>query len=99
MTREDRTEGYQKLLDSHMHVQSVGSDEEFYALAGKWQPDVIVHDCLNTEREYILQLKQLAKRVVTLEAVSYTHLGSSKTGYHGYCGCRISGSGRNLRTF
>lgn len=69
VTREDRTEGYQKLLDSHMHVQSVGSDEEFYALAGKWQPDVIVHDCLNTEREYILQLKQLAKRVVTLEDI------------------------------
>ena len=69
VTREDRTEGCQKLLDSHMHVQSVGSDEEFYALAGKWQPDVIVHDCLNTEREYILQLKKLAQRVVTLEDI------------------------------
>lgn len=69
VTREDRKEGYQKLLDSHMRVQSVGNDEEFYALAGKWHPDVIVYDCLNTEREYILKLKQLAKRVVTLEDI------------------------------
>lgn len=52
-----------------MRVQSVGNDEEFYALAGKWHPDVIVYDCLNTEREYILKLKQLAKRVVTLEDI------------------------------
>lgn len=69
VTREDRQEGYRKLLDSHMRVQAIANDEELYRIAEEWKPDVIVHDCLNTEREYILNLKNYAGRVVTLEDI------------------------------
>ncbi len=69
VTRGDRQEGYRKLSDSHMRVQAIANDEEFYRIAEEWKPDVIVHDCLNTEREYILKLKNYAGRIVTLEDI------------------------------
>lgn len=69
VTRKDRQEGYQKLLDSHMHVQAIECDDDICRVAETWKPDVIVQDCLNTDSEAILKLKQYTKRVVTLEDI------------------------------
>lgn len=69
VTREDCREGYNKLKDSFMKVQTIRDDREFYSLIENWKPDVIVNDCLNTTADYILELKKSANRVVTLEDI------------------------------
>lgn len=68
-TKEDCREGYNKLKDSFMKVQTVRDDREFYSLIDNWKPDVVVNDCLNTTADYILELKKRVKRVVTLEDI------------------------------
>lgn len=69
VTREDRQEGYEKLLASHMQVKTIKCDEDFYQIISEWKPDVVVNDCLNTERKYVKELKKRVKRVVTLEDI------------------------------
>ena len=69
VTREDRQEGYEKLLASHMQVKTIECDEDFYQIISEWKPDVVVNDCLNTERKYVKELKKRVKRVVTLEDI------------------------------
>lgn len=69
VTREERQEGYQKLLASHMHVETIKCDEDFYDIISEWKPDVVVNDCLNTEKKYIKELKKRVKRVVTFEDI------------------------------
>lgn len=69
VTKEEHQEGLKKLQDSHMKVHTISSNEDFYALIKNWKPDIIVNDCLNTEADYIENLKSLVNRVVTLEDI------------------------------
>ncbi|MBO5424203.1 MAG: hypothetical protein J6A25_01680, partial [Lachnospiraceae bacterium] len=69
VTKEEHQEGLKKLQDSHMKVHTISSNEDFYAFIKNWKPDIIVNDCLNTEADYIENLKSLVNRVVTLEDI------------------------------
>lgn len=69
VTREDCKEGYNKLTDSFMKVQTIKDDQDFFRLVEEWKPDVVVNDCLNTTSEYIVELKKRVARVVTLEDI------------------------------
>lgn len=60
-------EGLEKIASRHMPYTLVGSDEEFFSFLERWQADIIVNDCLDTDSEYMLKLKSLAGRVVTIE--------------------------------
>ncbi|MDE7062358.1 MAG: hypothetical protein K2O73_03830, partial [Lachnospiraceae bacterium] len=42
---------------------------DFYGFLEEWKPDVVVNDCLDTEKEYMKELKKRVRRVVTIEDV------------------------------
>ena len=67
VSRADCTEGIQKIKDSFMPLTIVRDDEEFFRFLKEYQPDIVVNDCLDTSAEYMKALKQLCKRVVTIE--------------------------------
>lgn len=69
VTKKEHEEGLKKLQDSHMKVHTISSNEDFYAFIKNCKPDIIVNDCLNTEADYIENLKSLVNRVVTLEDI------------------------------
>lgn len=67
VTNRNHKEGYEKLKSSFLPVHGIEKEEEFYEFLEEYQPDVVVNDCLNTSKEHILKLKELAKRVITIE--------------------------------
>lgn len=69
VTKEEHQEGLQKLLDSHMKVKTIKDDDDFFSFIKEWKPDVVVNDCLNTEVDYIQNLKKHVSRVVTIEDI------------------------------
>lgn len=67
VTNEKYEEGLKKIEESHMPYVSIKDNEEFFEFLKVYKPDIIVNDCLDTKEEYIKRLKQLCKRVVTVE--------------------------------
>ncbi len=67
VTNKNHREGYEKLKNSFLPVHTIEREEEFYEFLESYQPDVVVNDCLNTTKEHILRLKELAKKVITIE--------------------------------
>ena len=67
VTKEQHEPGLKKLQEANMPVHTIKSDEEFMEFVQEWKPDVVVNDCLNTEADYIKDLKKYVKRVVTIE--------------------------------
>ncbi|TWH79361.1 cytidylyltransferase domain-containing protein [Sedimentibacter saalensis] len=67
VTKEQYTEGVKKIQDSFMPYVLIKSDDDFYSFLKNWRADVVVNDCLNTEKSYVLKLKELTKRVITIE--------------------------------
>lgn len=67
VTNKNHREGYEKLKNSFLPVHIIQCEEEFYEFLESYQPDVVVNDCLNTTKEHILRLKELAKKVITIE--------------------------------
>ncbi|MCM1371298.1 MAG: UDP-2,4-diacetamido-2,4,6-trideoxy-beta-L-altropyranose hydrolase [Clostridium sp.] len=67
VTTEKSIEGIKKLEESFLKFKIVKNDEEFLKLIENNNPDIVVNDCLDTNKEYILKLKQLCNRVITIE--------------------------------
>lgn len=67
VSRSDCAEGIQKIKDSFMPLTIVRDDQEFFRFLKEYQPDIVVNDCLDTSVEYMKTLKQLCKRIVTIE--------------------------------
>lgn len=63
------TQGFQKLMNSHMHVQPIHTNDDFIKILLSWKPDIVVHDCLNTDDCYMQTLKSYVPRVITLEDI------------------------------
>ena len=61
------TMGAEKLRSCNVNVREIDSDEEFFGIIKEFSPDIIVNDCLDTEAEYVKNLKLLAPRVVSIE--------------------------------
>ena len=64
---KDSAEGIEKIKASFFPYAVVGSDEEFFELLRQEKPDIVVNDCLDTEKAYIQTLRTLVPRVVTFE--------------------------------
>lgn len=62
-------EGIEKLREAHMPLYIIEREEDFYSFLEDWKPDVVVNDCLDTQKEYMQELKKRVKRVVTIEDV------------------------------
>ncbi len=67
VTREECKEGLQKIKESFLPFKTVKDNQEFFEFLKDYKPDIVVNDCLDTEAGYIKKLKQLCKRVVTIE--------------------------------
>lgn len=60
-------EGIDKLRASNMHVVEVEDDARLFAWLDEKHPDVYIHDCLDTEIEFVREVKKRVGRVVTFE--------------------------------
>lgn len=67
ITREDCKLGLEKIKSSFFHYKTIKNEEDLFRIIDEYKPDVFVNDCLNTDSEYILKLKQVVPRVVTIE--------------------------------
>ena len=67
VTREDCELGLKKIIDSKFKYKTIKSEEDLFNIINEYKPDVFVNDCLNTESDYIIKLKKLVSRVVTIE--------------------------------
>ena len=67
VTKEEYTEGVEKIKESNLPYKTIKNDEEFFMILKDYKPDIIVNDCLDTEKEYIIELKKFADRVITFE--------------------------------
>lgn len=69
VTKEQFTDGVNKIKASHMPYTTIKSDEDFFGFLMEWKADIVVNDCLDTDKEYIQKLKTIVKRVVTIEDI------------------------------
>lgn len=69
VTKRQHLEGLKKLQDSHMPLTLIENEVEFFDFLKEWQPDIVVHDCLDTEKDYMCELKKVVPKVVTIEDV------------------------------
>ncbi len=60
-------EGVETLKAANMNVVELTSDEAFLEWAEKDHPDIIVHDLLDTDADYMARLKRTTDRLVTFE--------------------------------
>lgn len=67
VTREDCELGLKKIIDSKFKYKTIKNDKDLFNIIEEYKPDIFVNDCLNTEEEYILKLKESVPRVVTIE--------------------------------
>ena len=67
VTREDCELGLKKIIDSKFKYKTITNDKDLFNIIEEYKPDIFVNDCLNTEEEYILKLKESVPRVVTIE--------------------------------
>ena len=69
VTNEKHKEGLKKIQDSYMKYITIQNDQDFFNFLKNYKPDIVVNDCLDTEEEYMKQLKKLCKKVITIEDV------------------------------
>lgn len=67
VTREDCKLGLEKIKASFFPYKTIKNDGELFQIINDYKPDIFVNDCLNTESDYILKLKKIVPRVVTIE--------------------------------
>lgn len=67
VTKEEHKEGLEKIKESNLPYRTINNDNEFFEILAEYKPDIIVNDCLDTKRDYIIKLKQFSKRVITFE--------------------------------
>ena len=67
VTRENAKEGIVKIKESNLPYCMIKDNGDLEKIIKEFKPDVFVNDCLNTEAEYILNLKKKVSRVVTIE--------------------------------
>ena len=60
-------EGVEKLRSANMRVVEVRNDEELFSWLDENEPDIYIHDCLDTEIGFVREVKKRVGRVVTFE--------------------------------
>jgi len=67
ITKEQYIEGLNKIASSYMPYTLIKSNEDFFNFLKVWKADIVVNDCLDTDKEYIKTLKLIVNRVITIE--------------------------------
>ncbi len=61
--------GIERIKESNFPIRIVSDETEFENLLADYQPDILVNDILDTDREYMQMVTKYAKRVVNFEDV------------------------------
>ncbi|MEG1256983.1 UDP-2,4-diacetamido-2,4,6-trideoxy-beta-L-altropyranose hydrolase [Clostridium sp.] len=67
VTKEQHVEGVSKIKSSYMPYTLIKDDDEFFEFLRVWKADIVVNDCLDTNKEYIQNLKSIVNKVITIE--------------------------------
>lgn len=67
VTRKDALPGLKKIQESNLPYRMIENDSDIDIIINDFKPDIWVNDCLNTEKSYILSLKEKVARVITIE--------------------------------
>lgn len=67
LTRADAEPGIKKLMESNLPFKIFHDNSELEKICEEFRPDIWVNDCLDTTREYILHLKKMVPRVISIE--------------------------------
>lgn len=67
VTKEQYPEGVNKIKNSFMPYTLIKGDDDFFKYLREWKADIVVNDCLDTNKEYMKKLKNIVNRVVTIE--------------------------------
>lgn len=59
--------GVEKLREANMNVVEVANDAELIDWLSKYQPDVYIHDCLDTEVQLMKAIRPFVGRLITFE--------------------------------
>lgn len=65
--KEDKKEGIEKIKGTFLPYHIVKSDTDFFDYVKKWNADIVVHDCLDSDRRYMELLHHSVGRIVTFE--------------------------------
>jgi len=52
---------------TRLNYRLIETDDDFFELLNEIKPDIVVIDCLNTTKEYVVKLKEIAPKVVVFE--------------------------------
>ena len=67
VTNEKAETGIKKIRETNLPYRTFRREEELEEIIASYRPDIWVNDCLDTTEEYIVRLKTLVPRVVTIE--------------------------------
>lgn len=64
---KNKPEGIEKIKSSFLPCHLIENDTDFFDFVKEWNADIVVNDCLDTEYEYMRQLHEKVKKIVTFE--------------------------------
>lgn len=67
VTKDQYTEGINKIKSSYMPYALINNDNDFFEFLKEWNADIVINDCLDTDKEYIEKLKTFVNKVITIE--------------------------------
>lgn len=67
VTREDWNDGAELIESRFFPCRTIRDDQDFFNLLAEIKPNVVVNDCMDTTKDYILSIKEHAGRVVSFE--------------------------------
>lgn len=67
VTRRQYLLGINKLKESFFPIKLIDNNEEIYSVIEEFHADIVVNDILDTEKDYILGLRERVSRIVNFE--------------------------------
>jgi len=67
VTKRNCVLGAKRLQESFFKVCEIDDEQDIFSIIEQFQPDIVVNDILNTEKEYMSVLKKVVPRVINFE--------------------------------
>jgi CMP-N-acetylneuraminic acid synthetase/spore coat polysaccharide biosynthesis predicted glycosyltransferase SpsG len=59
--------GIDMVEKTKLNYRLIETDDDFFAFLSKEKPDIVVVDCLNTTKNYVVKLKEIVQKVIVFE--------------------------------
>lgn len=67
VTDKNMSAGYNKLIESNFRVEGFQNNKELWDIIDHYKPDIVINDILDTDYEYVQQIKEKSIFVVSFE--------------------------------